>query len=185
MSRDRYHHGALREALLDAAETALERDGPGEVTLRSVARAVDVSHAAPAHHFGDLAGLMSELAAVGFRRFAGALSEGAAAAGSGPRDRLDALGRAYVGFARAHPALFRLMFSGDRLDRERPALRDAARAAFALLRDTVEAGGAAGDGEARAVAAWSTVHGFALLMLDGRLPRGRTADELLDAVLAR
>src|SRR5438309_12043484 len=64
-----YHHGALRDALLQAAERVLERDGLAGLTLRAVAREAGVSHAAPTHHFGDLAGLVSELAAIGFRQF--------------------------------------------------------------------------------------------------------------------
>src|SRR5260370_31467241 len=64
-----YHHGALRDALLEAAERVLERDGLAGLTLRAVAREAGVSHAAPTHHFGDLTGLVSELAAIGFRQF--------------------------------------------------------------------------------------------------------------------
>ncbi|HEY0912120.1 MAG TPA: TetR family transcriptional regulator, partial [Bradyrhizobium sp.] len=55
-----YHHGALRDALLQAAERVLERDGLSGLTLRAVAREAGVSHAAPTHHFGDLTGLVSE-----------------------------------------------------------------------------------------------------------------------------
>src|SRR5882757_7569710 len=72
-----YHHGDLHEALLKAAERVLERDGLPGLTLRAVAREAGVSHAAPTHHFGDLSGLLSELAAIGFRRF----NEAMAAAG--------------------------------------------------------------------------------------------------------
>src|SRR6202012_11071 len=64
-----YHHGALRDALLKAAERVLERDGLAGLTLRAVAREAGVSHAAPTHHFRDLTGLVSELAAIGFRQF--------------------------------------------------------------------------------------------------------------------
>src|SRR5262247_2189594 len=64
-----YHHGALRDALLQAAEKVLERDGLPGLTLRAVAREAGVSHAAPTHHFGDLTGLLSELAATGYRQF--------------------------------------------------------------------------------------------------------------------
>src|SRR5712672_2321590 len=64
-----YHHGALHDALLKAAERVLERDGLAGLTLRAVAREAGVSHAAPTHHFGDLTGLVSELAAIGFRQF--------------------------------------------------------------------------------------------------------------------
>src|SRR5581483_12252958 len=75
-----YHHGALHDALLQAAERLLERDGLGGLTLRAVAREAGVSHAAPTHHFGDLTGLVSELAAIGFRQFNAAM---AAACGGG------------------------------------------------------------------------------------------------------
>src|SRR5215471_18022333 len=67
-----YHHGALREAMLEAAERILERDGIAGLTLRAAAREAGVSHAAPKNHFGDLRGLLSELAAVGFARFGAA-----------------------------------------------------------------------------------------------------------------
>ena len=68
-----YHHGDLHDALLAAAERVLERDGLSGLTLRAVAREAGVSHAAPTHHFGDLTGLLSELAAIGFRRFNAAM----------------------------------------------------------------------------------------------------------------
>src|SRR6516225_9337319 len=70
-----YHHGALREALLQAAERVLERDGLAGLTLRAVASEAGVSHAAPTHHFGDLTGLVSELAAIGFRQFNTAMAQ--------------------------------------------------------------------------------------------------------------
>src|ERR1700739_1769930 len=75
----RYHHGALHEALLEAAERVLERDGLAGLTLRAVAREAGVSHAAPTHHFGDLTGLVSELAAIGFRQFNATMAAACAA----------------------------------------------------------------------------------------------------------
>src|SRR6201997_1261320 len=80
-----YHHGALHDALLKAAERVLERDGLAGLTLRAVAREAGVSHAAPTHHFGDLTGLVSELAAIGFQQFNAAMA--AASASSQARDR--------------------------------------------------------------------------------------------------
>jgi AcrR family transcriptional regulator len=187
MSADSYHHGALHAALLAEAERILERDGPEGLTLRAAARAAGVSHAAPRHHFGDLTGLLSELAAIGYVRFADDLTTAADAAGDDPSSRLKAIGVAYVRFARAHPNLFLLMFRGQRLDRNRPSLRSASDAAFAVLRDAVgkkrEGAGAKPDGLANAIAAWSLVHGFAMLMIDGLLPRDMSTDELLKAVL--
>src|SRR3979409_2673948 len=81
-----YHHGALHEALLKAAEKVLERDGLQGLTLRVVAREAGVSHAAPTHHFGDLAGLLSELAAIGFRQFNVAMAT-AGISGPSPLDK--------------------------------------------------------------------------------------------------
>src|SRR3954468_10574405 len=97
-----YHHGGLRDALLEAAERVLERDGLGGLTLRAVAREAGVSHAAPAHHFADLTGLVSELAAVGFRQFNAAMAAAGATATS-PLERASARAKAYVAYAQAHP----------------------------------------------------------------------------------
>src|SRR5579872_1777984 len=90
-----YHHGALHDALLAAAERVLERDGLAGLTLRAVAREAGVSHAAPAHHFGDLTGLVSELAAIGFRRFNAAMAA-AGAAGTSLVEKAIGRARAYV-----------------------------------------------------------------------------------------
>ncbi len=163
-----YHHGDLPASLLQAALAILEQDGIAGLTLRAVARRAGVSHMAPAHHFGDLGGLLSELAALGFRRFGAALGEAAG------QDRLDAMGEAYVAFARTNPALFQLMFRSERLDPARPALAEALAHASDLLTRT--AGGFVAGRErptlaqvAAAVRAWSMVHGYAMLLLDGRL----------------
>lgn len=189
----RYHHGDLKAALLAEAETILERDGIQALTLRAAARAAGVSHAAPANHFGDLTGLLSELAAVGFRRFT-TMMAGVRASGDDPASVGRAMGRAYVTFARTHPDLFALMFRSERLDTTRPALREAVDATAQALRSA----SAAPDSTpsplriaAQAAARWSLVHGFATLLLDGRfarligsLPEGEDADDLLEAVLA-
>jgi AcrR family transcriptional regulator len=191
-----YHHGDLHGALLKAAETVLERDGVQGLTLRAAAREAGVSHAAPTHHFGDMAGLLSELAAVGFRRFGAALRE-ASARHEGAHARLDAMGTAYVTFARKYPGLFMLMFRSERLDFDRPALRDAtnesnsalAAGVGAQLGEIVTPGRLTLGQAAEMVRAWSLVHGFAVLLLDHRLDRflglapNRNPDGLLKAVL--
>ena len=133
-----YHHGALHEALLKAAEMVLERDGLQGLTLRAVAREAGVSHAAPTHHFGDLTGLVSELAAIGFRQF-NATMEAARATGSAGLERTMAAAKAYVGYAQAHPGMYGLMFRTERLDHSRPSLHEAAGAAFAGLASAVGA----------------------------------------------
>jgi AcrR family transcriptional regulator len=171
-----YHHGDLRGALLSAAEKLLERDGLPGLTLRAVAREAGVSHAAPMHHFGDLTGLVSELAAIGFRNF-NATMAAAGATGATPVDSALARARAYLSYARTRPGMYRLMFRTDWLDMTRPALREAANASFTALA-TVSGAQHAGDvatdaltmGQAAQIARnWSLVHGFTMLMLDGRL----------------
>jgi AcrR family transcriptional regulator len=191
-NRRPYHHGDLKTVLLTQAEAILERDGIQALTLRAAARAAGVSHAAPANHFGDLTGLLSELAAVGFTRFSAMLGA-ARATGDDQPSRSKAMGRAYVTFALTYPNLFILMFRGERLDTNRPALREAMEAATQALR----AASAVPTTTllplrmtAQAAARWSLVHGFAMLLLDGRLkgligslPAGEDADDLLEAVL--
>jgi AcrR family transcriptional regulator len=194
-----YHHGALREALLTAAERVLERDGLAGLTLRAVAREAGVSHAAPTHHFGDLTGLVSELAAIGFRRFNVAMAA-ATAEGTSLIDKALGRARAYVAYAQAHPGVYGLMFRTERLDMTRPSLREAAKASFAGLAGAIGASRQEQISEqalsleqaADIARAWSLVHGFTSLLLDGRLgdilgrlPAGADAEILLDAMLRR
>jgi len=192
-----YHHGALREAMLKAAERILGRDGIAGLTLRAAAREAGVSHAAPKNHFGDVRGLLSELAAVGFARFGAALVANTRE-GETSKARLAALGHGYVAFAQRNPGLFLLMFRSERLDFSRPPLRAAAEAAFGVLAGAVGARRREApetpstlSQAAQITAAWSLVHGFAMLMLDGRLkplvarmPDGTDEMTLLAAILS-
>jgi AcrR family transcriptional regulator len=192
-----YHHGDLHEALLKAAVQVLERDGLPGLTLRAVAREAGVSHAAPTHHFGDLTGLLSELAAIGFRRF-GAAMIAARESETHPLLKGLANAKAYVAYAQASPGMFSLMFRTERLDMSRPSLHEAASASFEGLASAVGAGrndklagkGLTLDQAAMIARAWSLVHGFTTLLLDGRLhdilhrlPAGTGVDQLLDAML--
>ena len=192
-----YHHGALRDALLEAAERVLEHDGLAGLTLRAVAREAGVSHAAPTHHFGDLTGLVSELAAIGFSQF-NATMEAARATGTVPLEKSMAGAKAYVGYAQAHPGMYGLMFRTERLDMSRPSLCEAANASFAGLAAAVGASRheqifeeALSLEQAAAIArAWSLVHGFTTLLLDGRLadilrrlPKGTSVETLLETML--
>jgi AcrR family transcriptional regulator len=200
-----YHHGDLHEALLQAAERVLERDGIAGLTLRAVAREAGVSHAAPTHHFGDLTGLLSELAAIGFRRFNAAMLA-ARASETHPLMKAMANAKAYVAYAQAYPGMYSLMFRTERLDMTRPSLHEAATASFQGLANSVGAGrqeagfpehlsGEALEAlsleQAAAIARnWSLVHGFTMLLLDGRLgdilhrlPAGTTPEQLLNAMM--
>lgn len=163
-----YHHGALRPALLAAAEAVIAERGIDGFSLRETARRAGVSAAAPAHHFGDARGLLTALAAEAFRRFGDALE---AADGAGSRiERLRAQGKAYVRFALDERARFDLMWRYHLLDRDDPDYRDASSRAYSIL-DRAARGRPAEPGEEveipAAIAAWSIVHGFARLALDG------------------
>lgn len=179
--RGAYHHGALRDALIAAAEAELEENGVESFSLRAVARRAGVSHAAPAHHFPSADALLTALAAISFTRFDAALRARAERAGADPAERLAAMTLAYVAYASRSPAMFALQFGSTRPDRSDPALATAAEAAYDTLCTEVEAalaarGGAASQERRReAIAAvWATAHGLADLF--GNRPAPMFAD---------
>ncbi|HYZ34333.1 MAG TPA: WHG domain-containing protein [Crenalkalicoccus sp.] len=179
-ARGAYHHGALRAALLDAADALLDEGGAGAVSLREAARRAGVSATAPYRHFADKEALLAALAARGFEAFGAAL---AAAAAEGPKPLL-AMGLAYVRFALARPGRFRLMFGPGIADRARyPELLEAQRRAFGHLAAATGGGGRPDAPSTAAVAAWAQVHGLAQLILDGMLPVEQ-AEALTQAVTA-
>jgi AcrR family transcriptional regulator len=154
-----YHHGDLRRALLDAALTIIERDGPAALTLRAVAREAGVSPAAPYHHFHDKNELMSAVARDGFRRLNEAMA--IAVKESGPGE----LGLAYVEFAHANPALYRVMYDCARSAEMFPEESEKENDGLELVKQAIAkaAGGKIDelDLQLTAIAAWSSVHGLA------------------------
>jgi AcrR family transcriptional regulator len=163
-----YHHGDLRRALLDAAVELIGEVGPTDVSLRELARRVGVSHAAPAHHFGDKPGLLTAVAAEGFDLLADELGRAHQATGS-----FLEVGVAYVRFAVVHRPYFEVMFRPDLYRADDPAMRAAERRASELLYGPVtevSGGDASFDNLRAGVAAWSIVHGLATLWLNGNLP---------------
>ncbi|WBB65020.1 TetR/AcrR family transcriptional regulator [Micromonospora sp. WMMD812] len=161
-----YHHGDLRRALLDAAVEVIGESGPAAVSLRDLARRAGVSHAAPAHHFGDKAGLLTVLAAQGFDLLAETLR--------GADGDLLASGVAYVDFAVRHRAHFEVMFRPELYRPDAPEVQAARDRAGDVLRAGVvglaNRDGSPADPGRDALAAWSIVHGFATLWLAGALP---------------
>jgi AcrR family transcriptional regulator len=183
-----YHHGNLRQSLLRATAELIERQGPAALSLREVARQAGVSHAAPAHHFGDKAGLLTALAAQGFELFTTALSQARDAAGADPMERFAATGRAYVLFAARHRAHFEVMFRPELVHPADPALAQASGAAYAVLTQVIAEAQASGyaaemDPEVLATTAWSTAHGLATLWLAGNL-RGLARHPSLESLAA-
>ncbi len=177
-----YHHGDLRAALLAAAEAELAQRGMEGFSLRSVAKRAGVSHAAPAHHFGDAKGLLTALAAEGFRQFLAAQGAREALADHDPASQLVAAGLGYVDFALARPTLFRLLWQSERPDFSDADLLQASRAAYSHLIDQVaDAGGRSTADEA---AVWAVAHGLADLLAAGRMKSvGSLPQEARDAML--
>lgn len=171
-----YHHGDLRTALVDAGLAALQVVDSDALSLRALARDVGVSATAVYRHFPDKRALLTALAGAGIAKL-GEAQRYASAQASGP-DAFAATGRAYVRFALANPALFRLMFAhAEALDGPFPADSEAARMLHANALDAARDAGQARRIEAQA---WAVAHGLAMLMLDGHMP----ADEaLIDAVI--
>lgn len=159
-------HPSARDALLAAARDELAEKGHASVSLRAVARRAGVSHAAPAHFFGDRAGMLTAVATDGFRMLARALDS---AADGSPTSRLEALGRAYVEFGLAEPALFDLMFRRSELSPDDPALAEAQQEALGSLRAAVSDIGRGDDREGWSLVSWAVVHGLVTLVREGVL----------------
>lgn len=162
-----------RDALLRAAFDELAEKGHASVSLRAVARRAGVSHAAPAHFFGDRAGMLTAVATDGFTTLGRVLSAAVATTGgSDPTatSRLEALGRAYVDFGLEQPALFDLMFRRSELVPDDPALVTAQRAAIGHLREAV-ADATPSSSEEWSLLSWAVVHGLVSLVREGVLAR--------------
>lgn len=175
-ARRPYHHGNLKSALVAAGVDILESEGTVALTLRAIAARVGVSHTAPKNHFRSLRGLLTAIAAEGFRRHHAFMREGLSES-SDRKDRLRVATEGYVRFAREHKGLFLLMFSSQHCDFEDAELREAAAASFAVLSDI-----ASGldwdkadepDGQRRTeIMLWAFVHGYAQLANEGLLGAG-------------
>ena len=189
-----YHHGDLRRELLAAAEEIIAERGIDGFTLREAARRAGVSPAAPAHHFKDAKGLLTELALLGFRDFGAALAAADARGGDDPGRRIREQGIAYVRFALSYPARFQLMFRVDKHDRTNAEFVRVADESYRILERAIRAATATPsehslgpDAQGMLVAAWSIVHGFSHLALGGELGSpargGGGGDVILNSLL--
>jgi len=167
--------GGVRTALLDAAREELALTGSGAISLRAIARRAGVSHAAPKHHFGDRAGLLTALAVQGFRQLLVALETASGTAAGSSDGGLAVLGRAYLDTGLSDPALFELMFRPELLHRDDPDLRAAQQATFDLLSGALAGvahprpGPASANPAETSLVAWAFVHGLLVLVRDGAL----------------
>ncbi len=169
-----YHHGDLRRALIEAALRVINEDGIRGLTLREAARRAGVSHAAPAHHFRDLTGLLAAVAQKGFEDLYAAMTAAVEAEkADDPLARFKAVGMAYVAFAASDPASIKAMFHPLLANRSPyPFLEAASRRPFDLLLAHVAACQATGrlkamDTRVAALFAWCSVHGLSILFSDG------------------
>lgn len=181
-----YHHGHLREVVLAAAIEEIEAVGTARLSMREIAKRAGVSHAAPAHHFGDKAGIFTAIATQGFQL----LYESGIEAAAGRPDALLDTGIAYITFALGHRAHFEVMFRPDLCHTEEPEYVAARDRSFDVLFSLVGRDLPPGH-EAlvvpTSVAAWSIAHGFATLWLDGnlepRLGEGASFESLVPQLL--
>ena len=191
--RRAYHHGDLKNALVVAALELIATKGARALSLREVARATGVSHASTYRHFPNKESVLATIAEQGFRELTQRMRDAALHSPSGPLQSLHRVGLAYVAFGVAHPHHLQIMF-GDLITSHAayPSLLDASSAAFEVLASSVRAGQEAGlvrgsDEHLVSLAAWSQVHGLALLIASGQIPPKGSAplqpDTLADAVL--
>jgi AcrR family transcriptional regulator len=183
MSKKAYHHGDLKEALIAAGEAVLADRGLQGFTLRECARRAGVSHAAPKHHFGDVRGLLTEIAARGFTQLTRRLRTKLRAAGADLDAQFLATTEAYLGFAEAFPEHFRVMFRSDLVDVHAPTLISAAQQTFIELTNVIHRQHGEPEVDAERVdlpsmsipvindiiIGWSYVHGLAHLKVEGQL----------------
>jgi AcrR family transcriptional regulator len=167
-----YHHGNLRNELLDRAEAQLAETGIEELSLRALARNIGVSQTAPYRHFRDKNELLAALATRGYRILLADLQSAGETAGEDPRARMHAFARSYVNYANRHPELFKLMF-GPSLQPQSsyPELHRASRDTYELVRTIMRDGIDRGlfrdeDDHYMANAGWSGIHGLATLKVD-------------------
>ncbi len=191
-TRDSYHHGNLREALMEAALRLIAEGGPGGFSFAEVARAAGVSPAAPYRHFRDRNALIAEIARLGYERFAQELERAWADGRPDPVRAIETVGRAYLGFARREPAAYAAMFEPGFPLEEDPHLLQASERAFGVLRKAAELAcdshrsqGVRPPPLMVALHIWALCHGIAALFIgraDGnrrRMPM--TPEELLEA----
>lgn len=173
------HHGNAREALREAAAEMLETTGAANLSLRAIAERAGLSRQAPYNHFADKEAMLADLVVAGFDRLARDTETASAALTGEPA--LTAAGDAYIAFAQSAPALFRLMFSCERIDQVRfPEVAEAGNRSFNVLRTIVATIAATDRVEDASLAAWCLVHGYATLCIETKLePSARRSERAL------
>jgi AcrR family transcriptional regulator len=170
-----YHHGDLKNALIEAGIEILSKEGPGALSLRSVARRAGVSHAAPYAHFTDKQALVAAISTEGYRKLYERVAQAAARHADDPLRQFAESSWAYVAFALDEPAHFKITLSGVvEKERDYPAFVEIAQKNYASLLEIVTTSQAAGildpgPPDLMAVSVWGLIHGFTTLILEGQL----------------
>jgi len=178
-TRRGYHHGDLRAELVRVAGEIVDQEGTATFTLREAARRAGVSHGAPYRHFADREALLAEVVGHGFAQLAAALREAAPEGGS-------AVARVYLRFALDRPRRYRLMYAGEAFPAHHAALAAQADVLLRVIAQSVPDLGDAEYARRAAIAAWSLLHGLALLLIGGYLgpvPQGADAERLVREVV--
>jgi len=166
-----YHHGNLRQVLIETGLKLIEEKGVQALTLREIGERIGVSRMAPYRHFADKAALVSAICVEGFILFAEDLKKAKKRAKPDFASRMTAMGVAYVRFATEHPAYFEVMFGSLANRPDADPTTEAGARAFGLLEETIREGQAsgsvqAGDSRSLALVAWALVHGIGALRLE-------------------
>lgn len=176
MPSKKYHHGDLKNALIQAGIEILSRDGVAGLSLRKVALRAKVSHSAPYAHFSDKQSLIAAISTEGFNQLYAELSAAIGERASSPEKKLFAAIKAYVTFALTRTDTFKIMFSGViEKEKEYPAFVEVSQRTFRLVVDVVrecQRSGLlpAGQTELVAVSIWGQIHGIVSLALEGQIP---------------
>ena len=186
MAEKKYHHGDLKNALIEAGAEILSKEGVNGLSLRKVARKAGVSHAAPYAHFPDKQTLIAAISTEGYRMLYEQLDAAVQRYRDDPLRQLVEAAWAYISFALSDPAHFKVTFSGVvEKEKDYPAYVELSKKSFGLVVQTVAACQVAGvlkpgPADATAVSVWSLVHGFASLLLEGQI-----SHTLLDRLTVR
>jgi len=173
-ARKAYHHGDLPQALLDAAQKLLDEGGVEAVTVRAVAREAGVAHSAPANHFKDRAALLGALAARIFEQLAIEVEKALGVSRRSPKARLHAMADVIVRYALQHPHRYRLLWRGDNFASDGSAVEIAGTVLYDAVKEIL-GGNEAGTKvsiDSEVIAAWSLIHGYVSLRLEGTLVDG-------------
>ena len=184
----RYHHGDLRNALIQAATTVLVEKGAAALSLREVARVAGVSHAAPYRHFRDKAALLRVLAQGGFERLTAAINTAAENSPHNPEQKLIEAGVAYVRNALQHPEITRLMFAATIEPPQDRAYLVASAASYEALLDIIREGIEQGSFRQQppqqlVLVAWASMHGLAMLAVASLLEVDVDDEQALDTLI--